>query len=417
MTNEQQKTFLVNFAGGVIGGVVATTLLATIAVVAFPDQLQKILNVESSSGVIEQRDDLAQSEGERRDDSNIPAVVKRVSPAVVAIVLKKDVPIYKETSDTNPFEEFFGNPFGDMFGYPIQRREQTGTEKIEVGGGTGFLISKDGYIVTNKHVVEQTDVEYSVITDDGESHDAKVIAKDPTFDIAVIKIEGDDYPFLAFGDSDKIEVGQTAIAIGNALAEFRNTVSVGVVSGLSRSITASDGIGGEERLDGVIQTDAAINPGNSGGPLLDMSGNVIGVNVATAGAENIGFALPSNMVQKVAVAVQKDGKISRPYLGIRYIPIDEDLQKRNALNVDYGVLVTRGETVSDLAIIPGSPADKAGIIENDIVLTIDGEKIDDTHALATLLRKKNIGDTIKLDILRKGEEKTVDVTLEAFPEE
>nr|MCW1892225.1 PDZ domain-containing protein [Candidatus Uhrbacteria bacterium] len=220
-----------------------------------------------------------------------------------------------------------------------------------------------------------------------------------------------------FGDSDKIEVGQTAVAIGNALAEFRNTVSVGVISGLSRSITAGDGMGSSERLDGVIQTDAAINPGNSGGPLLDLDGNVIGVNVATAGAENIGFALPANTVKTVAAAVQKDGKISRPYLGIRYIPIDADLKKRNTLSVDYGVLVVRGDQISDLAVVPGSPADKAGIVENDIVLTIDGEKIDETHALATLLRKKNIGDTITLTVLHKGSEKTVDVKLEAFPGE
>ncbi len=415
MTNEQQKTLLASIVSGAAGGAVITILIGVTALAFFPDQIRNVLRIEAMPPKNAIANTNQQPSAE--NGSAIPSMVKRVSPAVVAIVLKKDVPIYKETSGTDPFEEFFGNPFGDMFGYPVQRREQTGTEKIEVGGGTGFLISKDGYIVTNKHVVEQTNVEYSVMMDDGTSHDAKVIAKDPTFDIAVIKIEGDDYPFLTFGDSDKIEVGQTAIAIGNALAEFRNTVSVGVVSGLSRSITASDGIGGEERLDGVIQTDAAINPGNSGGPLLDMSGNVIGVNVATAGAENIGFALPGNVVQKVAVAVQKDGKISRPYLGIRYIPIDEDLQKRNALNVDYGVLITRGETMSDLAVIPGSPADKAGIIENDIVLTVDGEKIDETHALATLLRKKNIGDTIKLDILRKGEEMTIDIKLEAFPEE
>lgn len=415
MTNEQQKTLLINVVSGAIGGAIVTLLLAVTAVTAFPDQIRNALRAEPSNAIVTKTDQELSPETPA-DASAIPSMVKRVSPAVVTIVLKKDVPVYKESFGADPFEEFFGNPFGDMFGSPTRQREQTGTEKVEVGGGTGFLISKDGTIVTNKHVVEQTDVEYSVITEDGASHDAKVIAKDPTFDIAVIKIEGDSYPFLTFGDSDKIEVGQTAIAIGNALAEFRNTVSVGVISGLSRSITAGDGIGGSERLDGVIQTDAAINPGNSGGPLLDISGKVIGVNVATAGAENIGFALPANIVQKVAVEVQRDGKISRPYLGVRYMPIDEDLQKRNALSVDYGVLVVRGETMADLAIVPGSPADKAGIAENDIILTVDGEKIDDTHALSTLLRKKSVGNTVKLGILRKGEEKTVDVTLEAFPE-
>lgn len=419
MTDEQKKNLLINAASGAIGGAIITVVLVIAAITIFPDHLRNALRIPSKPA-----DETSLRANEQpvtiESGSSIPTMVKRVSPAVVAVVLKKNVPVYKDTYGNNtadPFEEFFGNPFGSMFGAPIRQREQTGTEKIEVGGGTGFLISKDGYIVTNKHVVDQPDIEYSVMTDDGESHDAKVIAKDPTFDIAVIKIEGDNYPFLSFGDSDKIEVGQTAVAIGNALAEFRNTVSVGVISGLSRSITAGDGMGSSERLDGVIQTDAAINPGNSGGPLLDLDGNVIGVNVATAGAENIGFALPANTVKTVAEAVQKDGKISRPYLGIRYIPIDADLQKRNALSVDYGVLVVRGDQVSDLAVVPGSPADKAGIVENDIVLTINGEKIDETHALATLLRKKNIGDTITLTVLHKGSEKTVDVKLEAFPGE
>jgi len=419
MTDEQKKNLLINAASGAIGGAIMTVVLVIVAITVFPDGLRNALHLSSrpvDEVSLRTNGQPVTIEG----GASIPTMVKRVSPAVVAVVLKKNVPVYKDTygnNTTDPFGEFFGNPFGGMFGAPIRQREQTGTEKIEVGGGTGFLISKDGYIVTNKHVVDQPDIEYSVMTDDGESHDAKVIAKDPTFDIAVIKIEGDNYPFLTFGDSDKIEVGQTAVAIGNALAEFRNTVSVGVISGLSRSITAGDGMGSSERLDGVIQTDAAINPGNSGGPLLDLDGNVIGVNVATAGAENIGFALPANTVKTVAAAVQKDGKISRPYLGIRYIPIDADLKKRNTLSVDYGVLVVRGDQISDLAVAPGSPADKAGIVENDIVLTIDGEKIDETHALATLLRKKNIGDTIKLTILHKGSEKTVDVKLEAFPGE
>lgn len=419
MTDEQKKNLLINAASGAIGGAIMTVVLIIVAITVFPDDLRNALRLSSrpaDEASLRTNEQPVTVEG----GASIPTMVKRVSPAVVAVVLKKNVPVYKDTYGNNtadPFGEFFGNPFGSMFGAPIRQREQTGTEKIEVGGGTGFLISKDGYIVTNKHVVDQPDIEYSVMTDDGESHDAKVIAKDPTFDIAVIKIEGDNYPFLTFGDSDKIEVGQTAVAIGNALAEFRNTVSVGVISGLSRSITAGDGMGSSERLDGVIQTDAAINPGNSGGPLLDLDGNVIGVNVATAGAENIGFALPANTVKTVAAAVQKDGKISRPYLGIRYIPIDADLKKRNTLSVDYGVLVVRGDQISDLAVVPGSPADKAGIVENDIVLTIDGEKIDETHALATLLRKKNIGDTITLTVLHKGSEKTVDVKLEAFPGE
>jgi S1-C subfamily serine protease len=181
------------------------------------------------------------------------------------------------------------------------------------------------------------------------------------------------------------------VAIGNALGEFRNTVSVGVISGLARSITAGNGSGSTEVLDHVIQTDAAINPGNSGGPLLDLSGQVVGVNVAVAqGSQNIGFALPINTVKGAIESVKSTGKIVRPYLGLRYVAVTSELKEKNNLTVDYGVLVKSGATVSELSVIPGSPADKAGII-----------------------RGKTVGQIIKLKILHKGQEKTVKVTLEA----
>lgn len=340
--------------------------------------------------------------------------VKKANPAVVAITISKNVPVYEQYFERipSPFGDFFGDDF--FGGFTIPQLRQKGTELREVGGGSGFLVSADGYIVTNRHVVADEKAEYTVFTNDGKKYDAKVVARDPALDLAIIKINGSGFEHLAFGDSDKLQVGQSVIAIGNALAEFRNTVSMGIVSGLSRTITASDRMGGNvESLDQLIQTDAGINPGNSGGPLINLAGEVIGVNVAMAdGAENIGFALSSNSVKSIVESVQKTGKIVRPYLGIRYVEIDEAIKEKNKLSVDYGVLVQRGATVSDLAVIPGSPADKAGIVENDIILEIDGTKLTSDKSLSGLIRTKKVGDTVQLKVLSKGKEKIVTVTLE-----
>jgi len=245
----------------------------------------------------------------------------------------------------------------------------------------------------------------------------KVLARDSLNDIAVIKIEANDLKYLEFGNSDNLKAGQTAIAIGNPLMEFDNSVSVGVISGLSRSIVAGDRMAGEsEQLEGVIQTDAAINPGNSGGPLLNIKGEVVGVNVAIANGNNLAFSIPANFVKKIFDSVKETGKIIRPYLGIRYITVTEELKDKNKLSVDYGILVTRGEKVEDLAVIPASPADKVGLVENDIVLEIDGKKIDNELSFARIISEKNVGDQIKLKVLHKGKEKNVTVKLEGSPE-
>jgi len=356
-------------------------------------------------------------------DSFVINAVKKTNPAVVSIIISQEVPKYKEIQPSP--DDNMSNPFGNMFpgfNFPgfnmnIPQYQQDGTQKQEVGGGSGFLVSSDGLIVTNKHVVDQTNATYTVFTNDGKKHDAKVIAKDPVLDIALIKIDpsvGAGFPYLSLGDSDSLQVGQSVIAIGNALGEYRNTVSVGVVSGLARSITAGDNLGNTETLDHVIQTDAAINPGNSGGPLLDLNGQVIGVNVAIAeGSQNVGFALPINSVKSSIESVETTGKIVRPYLGIRYVPITADMQQANNLSVDYGVLVKAGTDANQLAVIPGSPADKAGIVENDIILEVDGVKLDDKTSLASIVREKNVGQVINLTILHKGVQKTVSVSLEA----
>ena len=341
--------------------------------------------------------------------------VKKTNPGVVSIIISQQVPKYEAYIDPNQNN----NPFGDMFpgfnfNFNIPQYRQNGTERKEIGGGSGFFVSADGLIVTNKHVVDQKSAEYTVFTNNGKKHDAKVVARDPVLDIALIKIEGLGFPYLSLGNSDTLQIGQSVIAIGNALGEYRNTVSVGVVSGLARSITAGDNSGNVEVLDHVIQTDAAINPGNSGGPLLDLSGRVIGVNVAIAqGSQNVGFALPINNVRGAIESVKSTGKIIRPYLGIRYVTINTEIKDKNNLTVDYGVLVKTGINANEPAVIPGSPADKAGIVENDIILEIDGAKLDDKTSLASVIRQKSIGQTIKLKVLHRGEEKNVFVVLEA----
>lgn len=339
--------------------------------------------------------------------------VKKATPAVVSVIITKDMPIleqyYDESSD--PFGNFFGGP--SPFSFKVPQYRQKGTEKKEVGGGSGFIVSEDGYIVTNKHVVSDENAEYTVFMDDNtKKYPAKVVAIDPVNDVAILKIEAKDLPYLQFANSDNLNVGQTAIAIGNPLLEFNNSVSVGVVSGLSRSITAGNGAGMSEQLEGVIQTDAAINPGNSGGPLLNLKGKVIGVNVAVASAENIGFALPANLVKNAVNSVKEHGKIVRPYLGVRYVQVNEQIKEANKLDVDYGALVLRGEKQEELAVMPGSPADKAGLLENDIILEIDGEKLDNDTSLSRYVARKNVGDTVKLKVLSKGKEKTVEVKLE-----
>ncbi len=351
-------------------------------------------------------------------ESLVVDAVKKSSPAVVSIILSQNVPKYQTCTDPNgqnrnPFEDLFPGLPNNFFNIP--QYCQNGTQKKDIGGGSGFFVSSNGLIVTNKHVVDQLGVDYTVYTNDGKKHTAKVIAKDPILDVALIKIDGSDYPPLSFGNSDNLQVGQSVIAIGNALGEFRNSVSVGVVSGLTRSITAGDTTGGgTETLDHVIQTDAAINPGNSGGPLLDLSGRVIGINVAIAqGSQNVGFALPVNSIEGSITSVKNTGKIIRPYLGVRYISITPEIKDANKLSVDYGVLVKPGNQATDLAVIPGSPADKAGIVENDILLEVNGVKIDDQNSLAMAIRSKNVGDAITLKILHRGVEKTVQVTLEA----
>lgn len=407
-----RRSFLIGLMGGVCGSLLTFVLVFVIAqtmMVKFRPLFNRVEKPLSAfpmfSGVKNTPLSVKESQTPKRP-LDVSDIVEKVNPAVVSIVISKDVPV---------MEQYFVNPFGQdsPFGnIQIPQYRQHGMQSKEVGGGSGFIMSTDGYIVSNAHVVNDSNAKYTVFLNGGKKYDATVIALDDVLDIALLKIDAKDLPFADFGNSDQLKLGQSVVAIGNALGEFRNTVSTGVVSGLSRSITAQDGRSAEN-LDNLIQTDAAINPGNSGGPLIDMEGKVIGVNVAIAqGSENVGFALPVNMIKQSIDSMKLNGHVVRPFLGIRYIPITQDLQKQNHLTVDYGVLVVRGEQQTDLAVIPGSPANKAGIVEYDIILEADGKKIDTEHPLTTLIRQKRVGDDLKLKILHSGSEKNLTIKLE-----
>jgi len=345
------------------------------------------------------------------ENSEIIDVVKKDSPAVVSIIVSQDLnklPGYGATPfSQDPFFNFFYNngSSGQSQTAPSQPNVQ------EVAAGSGFFVSPDGLIVTNKHVVSQADASYTVITSDGKTYDAKVAAQDPVNDLAVVKVSIKNAPYLSFADSAQIQIGQAVVAIGNSLGQYQNTVTSGIISGTSRSITAG-GETGSEDLSGVIQTDAAINPGNSGGPLLDLLGQVIGINTAIdQQGQLVGFAIPSNEISKALTSYQKNGKIIRPFLGVRYLPITQSLADQQKLPYSYGALIVRGSSVTDFAVQPGSPADKAGLVENDIILEVNGQKVDGSNTLSTLLQNYNAGDTVNLKVYDKGQEKTVKVTL------
>ena len=391
-------TLLSGFVGGLFSPVVSQHLTSYLPASLVGDGSQSGDNKEQS-----------QLRMVVSEENVVADLVEKSLPGVVSIVISKDVPKLKNSSN-NPFGFPFFSPFGSRSQQGVGSTEM---EKKKIGSGSGFFVFSDGLIVTNKHVVADEQAEYTVILGDGTEYTAKVLARDPSNDIAVIKIEGKDFPVLTLGDSDVVRVGETVIVIGNPLGEFENSVSRGIVSGLKRNLNAGSGFGDSERLSDIIQIDAAINPGNSGGPLFNLSGQVIGVNVAMAqGAENIGFALPVNQVKRIVEQVRTTGKLSFPYLGVRSITLDDELKKKIGLPFNYGALVVRGDTITDFAVLPGSPADKAGIVENDIILEIDGKKVDLDHSLVYYMGQHLAGDEVTIKLWHKGETKEVTVKLE-----
>lgn len=339
---------------------------------------------------------------ENKIKSPFVEVAKKVCPGVITIVITKDLP---------KVEGFYLFPFeGEEFIFPKLKKE---TEKTKIGGGSGFIVSPNGYVLTCSHVVADPSADYTVILDPKRKFKAEVLARDPLVDVAVLKIEGKNLPFLELGNSNQIELGEEVLAIGNPLGEFEDTLSAGIVSGLSRKITAYGGIPFKATsLRGLIQTDAAINPGNSGGPLVNMEGKVIGINTAMVmGAQNIGFAIPINYAKAVLEEVKKYGKIRRPFLGVRYVILNKTISQTNKLPVDYGALIVR-ETLGESAIVKDSAAEKAGMKEYDILLEANGEKITEENTLADILAKYKIGDEIEFKVLREGKIITLKAKLE-----
>ncbi len=318
-----------------------------------------------------------------KEDSAVISVAKEVSPSVVSI-----------TTNSSSVD-FFGQ------------------SQTEASSGTGIILKSDGLILTNKHVVEGGE-SFTVITSDGKEYsDAKVVAKDPSNDIAFLKIAAKDLVAAKLGDSSKVQVGQRVIAIGNALGQFQNTVTTGVISGKSRPITATGG-NGTESLQNLFQTDAAINPGNSGGPLVNIAGEVIGINTAVAGdgAENIGFAIPINEAKKDIATVAQSGKITRAYLGVRYVAVTQDIAARNnILAKAIGGALISGEG----SVLSGSPADKAGVQAGDVIIRLNDTDLSENNSLASTIGKFEVGETIKVTLLRDGKERVLKVKLAEAP--
>lgn len=335
-------------------------------------------------------------------EQKIIDIVKENSPSVVSVVAYKDVPVYEQT-------------FQQDFFFIIPKLEQKGTERQQVGAGTGFIVSSDGLILTNKHVVSDKDAEYVVIMTDNKEYNAKVLARDPVQDLAIMKIEGgNSFKPLKLGSVDDIQIGQTVIAIGNALGRFQNTVSVGVISGLGRTIVATGPDFATEKLEDIIQTDTAINRGNSGGPLINLKGEVVGINTAVSTeGENIGFAISIDKAKRSIEQVKTLGRISYPYMGVRYIILNKEISKARDIEVDYGALIV-GD--NEPAVVDGSPAQKAGIKEGDIILEINGEKITEDNSLAKIISKYNPFESLNLKILRDGQEIYLNIILGEWEE-
>lgn len=347
--------FVVGFLGGVLGSGVGKKAVEKV------ETGQKNITVQEQSATID--------------------VVKKVSPSVVSI-----------TAEQSKLD-FFG---------------RTQTAKAS---GTGFVVKENGLILTNKHVVSDKTASYSVFTSEGKEYKATVKALDPAYDIAFLQIDAKGLKSVELGDSDNLQVGQSVVAIGNALGQYQNTVTTGVVSAVGRAIEAGDATGtGTETLENLIQTDAAINPGNSGGPLVNIDGQVIGMNTAIdQQGQGIGFAIPINLAKSAIDSVAANGKITRPMIGVRYINITKEFAARNNLSVDHGALIY--SSGSDLAIVSGSPAAKAGLKEGDIITKIGDVELGEGKSLAGTVARYNVGDKVTITYVRDGKEHKVDLVL------
>ncbi len=330
------------------------------------------------------------------ESSVISEIAKNEGPSVVSV---------------NSTRQGYSN---DFFGFSRPYSEE--------GAGTGIIISDDGYIVTNRHVVPSGVTKVTVVLSDGtELDDVTVVGRtsdsDP-LDVAFLKIgdkKGKELKAAKLGDSSKVQVGDKVIAIGNALGQFQNTVTAGIISGYGRTVTAGDE-STSETLQNLFQTDAAINPGNSGGPLVNINGEVIGINTAVAGyAENIGFAIPINDISGLIKSVLETGKLSRPYLGVRYVSLTDDIAFQYELGVKRGAYIVPSEG-GEASILAGSPAEKAGLKEGDVIIKVNEHTVDDKNSLVSVLGRFKVGESVTITIHRDGSEMQLQATLEAAPE-
>ncbi|MBP8017035.1 trypsin-like peptidase domain-containing protein [Candidatus Gracilibacteria bacterium] len=341
----------------------------------------------------------AEIKGLKDLETNVKTIVKSVNPSVVSIIISKDIQVYR------------ADPYGFFY-------EPSGVVKQKVGGGSGFFITKDGLILTNKHVVSNQNASYTIITSNNEEYVGKVLVFDPMTDLAIIKAitkegkELNNFPTVKFiNDSKSIEVGSFIIAIGNALAEFQNTVTFGVISGLERTIEAGDQTGrSSEVLSGLMQTDAAINPGNSGGPLVNLDGKVVGINTAiAAGANGLGFAIPISQKEanQIIKSVKTYGEIKRPFIGIKYISIDPNLAKTYNLKSSYGDFIPNEPG----SIVSGSAGEKSGLELGDILLEADGKILKNGFSIRDIIKDKFPGDKVTLKVLKAKTGKEEYITL------
>ena len=289
-----------------------------------------------------------------------------------------------------------------------------GDTRYEQGAGTGIIISKDGYILTNKHVVPSGATNIKVIANDGTTYGSvSIVGRDPVNDLAFLKIDKvSDLVPAKLGDSSRLVVGGKVVAIGNALGQFQTTVTSGIVSGINRSITAGDASESED-LSNLIQTDAAINPGNSGGPLVNINGEVIGINTAVSqGAEGIGFAIPINEAKGLIKGVIAHGTVDRGYLGVRYLMLNAEAATHYKLSRTKGAFVTGSGNAS--AVLPGSPAERAGLKEGDIITKVNDTELSETISLVSLLAQYGPGDSVTLTVVHDNTERAVTVKLERY---
>ncbi|HLD18364.1 MAG TPA: trypsin-like peptidase domain-containing protein [Patescibacteria group bacterium] len=353
------------------------------------------------------------------EDSATIRAVEKISPAVVSILIKKPVP-EEPLSSEGLFDSFF---FWDGEGSVQKENEAMVPEEawVEVGGGTGFFVAQDGLLVTNKHVVSDGEAIYSIVTNDGRTFPVEVVSQDPLLDIAVLRVPvssvpTEGFPTVRFGDADRLQIGQTVIAIGNTLSEYRNTVTRGIISGINRRVSAFGWEEEYELIEGAIQTDAAINPGNSGGPLATISGEVIGMNTAiNPDGEGIGFAIPINEVEQAVASVRETGRIVRPWLGVRFVMLTPEEAEAKGVSSAGALLVEGSE--GEPAVVSESPAEKAGLREGDVILRVNGKELGIDATLSRVIRSSRPGERVVLDV-RRGEDLFIlQAVLEEFTSE